>query len=293
MTEPSPSAATAPLRAACLQMRLRASFEEAVAGAGALLAQARASGAALALLPEYWFLPTGAETPSEVLRAGAAARGALEALARDAGIAVAGNALVRDGDGLWNTLLVLEGARVVGAQRKLHPMPREETWGILGWDELQPFPWQGARLAGLVCADVLHPEAARILAVRGAEVVLNPVMSWHKEPDPTREARKAMFVARAYDNACFVLKAGSVGEGPRADLVGRSLVAAPWGIVAEAGSERGEELVVVDLDLRRLRETRAQSLSLGRRRPQAYRALSEETSGWPALPETKTQSAEE
>ena len=265
-----------PLRAACLQLRLAPTLSQAETRALDLAREARERGAELALLPEYWFVPAGAQPLEALPRELDGARDAVQRVSAATGLCLAGNAPERADGALWNTLFVFDAGRLVGQQRKLHPMPREELWGIAAARDLAVFEGRGARLGGLVCADVLHPEAARILALHGAEVVLNPVMSWLKPNDKTKDARRAMFVARAYDNACFVLKAGSVGAtgGPN-PLVGRSLITAPWGVVAEAKDELGEEVLVADLDLARVREERRRSLSLGRRHPEAYGPLVE------------------
>lgn len=266
------------LRAALLQMHLAPTLPEAEAKALALAREAARQGATLALLPEYWFMPTSEGRPKGTDPRFLALREALQRMSREAGLALAGNAPEQAEGKVWNTLFVFDRGALVLAQRKIHPMPTEEQWGIAAWPSLAVQRWNGAALGGLVCADVLHPEAARILALQGAEVVLNPVMSWKKANDATKEARKAMFVARAYDNACFVLKAGSVGSTvPGSQLVGRSLATAPWGVIAEAKDEMGEEIVLADLDLERLREERKRSLSLGRRHPEAYGALTEPT----------------
>jgi predicted amidohydrolase len=203
----------------------------------------------------------------------------LQDISRQAGLALAGNVVEPHQGGFLNKLLVFDGGTLVAEQAKLHPMPTEERWGIRPWPELVVAPWRDLRLGALVCADVLHPEAARILALRGAEVVLVPVMSYQKPRDETREARRAMFLARAYDNACFVLKAGSVARLAGGQLVGRSLIAAPWGMLAESKDELAEEVLVADLDLDRVREERKRSLSLGRRQPEAYGPLVARTQG--------------
>lgn len=262
------------VRAALLQMHLQPTLPQAEAKALTMARAAAAGGAALALLPEYWFMPTGGERPRGTDERFQGLREVLQRISREAGLALAGNAPERADGAVWNTLYVFDRGAPALQQRKVHPMPTEEGWGMAAARELTTAPWRGARLGGLVCADVLHPEAARILALQGAEVVLNPVMSWLKPDDRTKEARKAMFVARAYDNACFVLKAGSVGRTSlESQLVGRSMATAPWGIVAEAKDELAEEIVFADLDLARLREERKRSLSLGRRHPEAYGPL--------------------
>jgi predicted amidohydrolase len=184
---------------------------------------------------------------------------------------------VRDG-ALRNRLLVHDRGALLGWQDKVHPMPTEERWGVQASERIAPVAWE-PRLGGLVCADVLHPEQARLLSVQGAEVLLNPVMSFLKPHDDTREARRAMFLARAYDNACFVLKAGGIARYGPAQLAGRSLVAAPWGMLAEAAREDEEQVLLADLDLDRLREERKRSLSLDRRNPRAYAGLTDVPAG--------------
>jgi omega-amidase len=263
------------VRAACLQVRLAEGHRDAWEAAARLAGEAKDRGAELALLPEYWFFPRAQRPPADPEGQSEGASDALSRISRELGIALAGNVLRREGGHLHNTLLVFDGGRLVGQQDKLHPMPTEETWGVAPAHQLGVFGWRGARIGGVVCADVLHPEGVRILALRGAEVLLVPVMSWLKPNDHGREARKAMFIARAYDNACYLLKAGSVGQPGPNQLVGRSYIAAPWGMLGEAKDEQGEEVLIADLDLGKLREERKRSLSLPRRRPEAYGPLTD------------------
>jgi predicted amidohydrolase len=264
---------TAAVRVACVQMRLQPSVPDAQRHALELTRQAAAQGAQLVLLPEYWFIPDSGERLAGMDARFDGLAAWVQQASGEAGVLLAANAPVRSGGKLWNQLLLCDHGAVLGSQNKVHPMPTEERWGMSAAEQLASFAWGPTRLGGLVCADVLHPEAARILALQGAEVLLNPVMSFHKPRDDTKEARRAMFLARAYDNACFVLKAGSVAERARTKLVGRSLVASPWGMLAEARDELGEEVLLADLDLERLREERKRSLSLDRRNPKAYGAL--------------------
>jgi N-carbamoylputrescine amidase len=121
-----------------------------------------------------------------------------------------------------------------------------------------------------VCADVLYPEAARILALQGAEILINPVLSPFREVDNTKEARDAIFIARAYDSGAFVLKAGGFRRGA---IAGRSLVAAPWGLVARYADDFAEALLVADLDFERLHDFRKHQASFPARRPEAYEGL--------------------
>src|SRR5439155_21630666 len=146
----------------------------------------------------------------------------------------AGNLLeVADGK-LRNVGVVYDRGAVALEQLKIHPMPREAAAGVVGGDGLRAATVLGRPTGMLVCADVLYPEAARVLSLQGAEVLLNPVMSPYREVDNTKAARDAIFIARAYDSGPFVLKAGGFRrpDANGSGIAGRSLVAAAWGILA-------------------------------------------------------------
>jgi predicted amidohydrolase len=201
--------------------------------------------------------------------AAAAVREFLGAASRRA--AVAGNVVERQEGVLGNVGVVYEAGRPVLEQVKLHPMPREVDSGIVGGVDLAVADVAGRSTGVLVCADVLYPEVAQNLALRGAQVLLNPVLSALRRPDPDRQARKALYIARAYDAGAFVIKA----SGFLADhIAGRSLIAAPWGMLAEASDEQGECLVLADLDFAALAAFRAAQGRFPPRRPDLYRTWS-------------------
>ena len=261
------------LKAALVQMRHGDSLAANLAAARAGLEAARDAGAALAMLPEYWFAVFPG-TPADNAEAAAEARGFLAAASRDLGLAVAGNVVERMAGALWNLGVAYEGGRLVLEQPKVHPMPREAAAGVVGGDGLEAGHVAGRPAGMLVCADVLYPEAARVLALQGAEILLNPVMSPYREEDETRGARDAVFVARAYDSGAFVLKAGGWRRADAPPVVaGRSLAAAPWGVLAKARGDFGDEVLVVDLDFGKLRRFREHQSGFPPRRPEAYGGL--------------------
>lgn len=241
-------------------MRHGESFEENARTAQDALEQAKREGAALAVLPEYWFA-TFPPTPSP-------AREAMAAWSRDSGLVVAGNAI----EGKTNVGFVFDAGKLVLAQPKIHPMPREVANGIEGGPALRAGLVLGLKTGMLVCADILYPEAARVLSLQGAELLLNPVMSPYREVDNTKEAREAIFIARAYDSGAFVVKAGGYRRPPNG-IAGRSLVAAPWGIVARYQNDFEPSVLLADLDFARLREFRAHQATFPARRPEAYAGL--------------------
>jgi len=178
------------VKVAAVQMPHGPSLEENLATARTMLVDAAARGAEIALLPEYWFQPPlpPAEAAAAVSES-IAREDELLAFLADAstatGMAVVGNTLNRTAAHLRNVLRVADAGRIAWSQPKLHPMPGERGWGVQGGPRIVAHPQRGAVVGGLVCADILYPEAARILALRGAEVVLNPVLSAWRADDPT------------------------------------------------------------------------------------------------------------
>lgn len=271
------------LRVCAIQMPHGASVAANLAHARALLTRAADGGARLALLPEYFFAVFPGGPPAAVVHA-SAIREMMRAASEELGIAVAGNVIEDQGEGLANVGVVLDAGRLTLEQPKLHPMPREAASGVVGGARLAAGVVSGRPMGMLVCADILYPEASRVLSLQGAEVLLNPVMSPWRASDDTKGARDAIFVARAYDSGAFVLKAGGFrrpheGEtpprGPPPGIAGRSLAAAPWGVLAKARDDFAEEILFVDLDFATLERFREGQGHFPPRRPDAYRALTE------------------
>lgn len=269
------------LKAALLQMPHGESLDANLDKARAMAEGAAAAGARLALLPEYFFA-TFDGGPETAAPHAARIRDALARMSAQGALVVGANVIERAGDAFANVGVVYEDGRLVLEQPKVHPMPREAASGVRAGDAFRAAPVAGRTMGLLVCADVLYPEAARVLALQGAQVLLNPVMSPYREDDLTRGSRDAIFVARAYDSGAFVLKAGgfrrptgaaSAARGPPAGIAGRSLAAAPWGVLAKARDDFAEEILVAQLDFETLRRFREHQAGFPARQPGAYRDL--------------------
>lgn len=266
------------MRVCAVQMAHGTQLADNLARAAAHVARAAQGGARLALLPEYFF-STFQGPPVALVEAAPQVRAMMQDASRAHGIAVGGNVIEGAGtpgnEGAKNVGVVYERGALVLSQPKVHPMPREAASGVVGGAGFGAATVEGRRAGMLVCADILYPEAARVLALAGADILLNPVMSPWKEKDDGREARVAMYVARAYDSGAFVVKAAGFrrptpGAAPPFGIAGRSLITAPWGVLARARDDFEDELLFADLDFERLATFRAGQAQFPPRRPDAY-----------------------
>ena len=96
---------------------------------------------------------------------------------------------------------------------KMHVTPDEiKSWGLSGGKLLQTFDTDCAKIGVLICYDVEFPELSRLMADQGMQILFVPFLT------DTQNAYSRVRVcaqARAIENECFVVIAGSVGNLPR------------------------------------------------------------------------------
>lgn len=206
--------------------------------------------------------------------------------ARDNRVTLVGGSIyerARDGKRYNTTLVYGPRGNRLGKYRKMHipddPKYYEQyyfTPGNLGFVQVKT---SKAVVAPLVCYDQWFPEAARINAVRGAQVLFYPTaIGWFPElrKEEPFAARRWEDVMRAHAsmNGVFTVAANRVGREGDLRFWGGSFVADPFGqVIARASSSR-EEVLLADLDLARIRESQDGWGFLHNRRPESYRALS-------------------
>ena len=192
--------------------------------------------------------------------------------AEESSIYVAGGLLERDGDTLHNSAVLL-GPGTFGRYRKTHLWDREKLLYEPG-RELPVFDTPLGRIGLLVCYDAWFPEAARALALKGAQILCVP----SNAPDdwvPERQRRGDLTmlnvhcIASANANRVFVAAANRVGDG----YLGRSCVVdVTGGVLALAGATE-EGLITAEVGVERAsREKRLtdSSHAFGDRNPAVY-----------------------
>ena len=227
-------------------------------------------GVEVFLLPEYFsYSPRGIdlERTEETLRF-------LQRLSSEYSCIIAGNAIIKGEKRYFNALHVFERSELQGVQEKVHPTNNERKLGIESGKDAKIFRIGKVNFGALVCADILYPEYCRVLALKGAEIVFNPVVSVEKSELPAKDLRHCLYFTRSFDNAYAIIKAGGPGTtilGSR--TAGRSLISSPEGIEAIYTDERSEELIHTTIDLDKIKKHKKINYSLSERNPLAYRPL--------------------
>ena len=184
---------------------------------------------------------------------------ALAAVAREAGMVVVGSIFEKRAAGLYhNTAVVLDADGTLrGRYRKMHipddPLYYEKYYFTPGDLGFTTFTTRFARVGTLVCWDQWYPEAARLTALKGAEILFYPDgdrLAPGREGRVRRgpgEAWETIQRSHAIANGVYVAAVNRIGhEGAcrrRPRILGRSFLADPFGrIVARAGQDTEEVL---------------------------------------------------
>ena len=210
-------------------------------------------------------------------------------LARELQVAIVGSVFERRAAGVYhNTAFVVDAdGALLGTYRKMHipddPGYYEKYYFTPGDLGFRCFDTRFARVAPLVCWDQWYPEAARLVALGGAQVLFYPTaIGWHpaeKARDGAAEldAWRTIQRSHAIANGLYVAAVNRVGyEGPPQtglEFWGGSFVADPFGqVLAEASHDR-EETLIVECDPRRIEEVRRNWPFLRDRRIDAYQDI--------------------
>jgi N-carbamoylputrescine amidase len=185
-------------------------------------------------------------------------------IAKEAGIVVVTSLFERRAAGVYhNTAVVLDAdGSIAGVYRKMHipddPLYYEKYYFAPGDTGFRVFPTRFGKVGTLVCWDQWYPEAARLTAMLGADLLVYPTaIGWHpsekKQHGPSQhDAWETMQRSHAIANGIFVAATNRVGhEGDASagiEFWGGSFVANPSGVLLAKASHEREEILVVTCD---------------------------------------------
>jgi len=212
---------------------------------------------------------------------------ALGQVARRLDVVIVTSVFERRAAGIYhNTAVVLDGTgALAGTYRKMHipddPLYYEKFYFTPGDLGFRAHRTQHVTIGTLVCWDQWYPEAARLTALKGAEILLYPTaIGWHPSEKAEhgavqQAAWETVQRAHAITNGVFVAVPNRVGHeapagGPGIEFWGQSFVVDPAGVVLARASAEQEEVLVVPCDLAAVETARTHWPFLRDRRIDAY-----------------------
>src|SRR5580692_2461659 len=217
----------------------------------------------------------------------------LSEVAREAKVAIVASLFERRAPGLYHNTAVTFDAdgEIAGIYRKMHipddPLYYEKYYFAPGDLGFQAVDTSAGRVGTLVCWDQWYPEGARITALQGAEVLFYPTaIGWHPAEKTEfgaaqYDAWKTIQRAHAIANGVYVAGVNRVGHehgdilgiraaGPGLEFWGGSFLADPFGRIVAKASHDSEEVLLGEIDLALIEDTRRNWPFLRDRRIDAY-----------------------
>lgn len=283
-------------RVALIQMRCSTDPDDNLRRATAMLVEAASKGAQVACVPELFMGPYFCQTEDAATFDLAEpipgpTTEALAKVAKDTKMVVVGSIFERRTAGVYhNTAVVLDAdGSFVGRYRKMHipddPLFYEKYYFTPGDLGFKSFETAHARVGTLICWDQWYPEAARLTALQGSEVLFYPTaIGWHPSEkaefgEAQASAWETMQRAHAISNGVFVAAVNRIGhEGPAdggIEFWGGSFIADPFGRILAKASRDREEILIAECDPRLQEDTRRNWPFLRDRRIDAYAPITQ------------------
>jgi N-carbamoylputrescine amidase len=213
--------------------------------------------------------------------------GALQKLARRLKVVIIGSLFERRGSGLFhNSAAIIDAdGTLLGVYRKMHipddPLYYEKFYFAPGDLGFRAWKTRYGKIGVCVCWDQWYPEAARLTALQGAEILFYPTaIGWH----PAEKAEQGAMQHSAWEtiqrshaiaNGCFVAAVNRVGwekpaGEPGLEFWGQSFVAGTSGEILAKAAVDEEETLIVPVDLTQVETARTHWPFLRDRRIDAY-----------------------
>lgn len=209
----------------------------------------------------------------------------LSALAAELSVVLPVSLFERANTAFYNSLVVLDAdGRAVGKYRKSHipqgPGYQEKFYFNPGDTGLVPIKTRYGTIGCAICWDQWFPEAARILSLRGAELLFYPTAIGSEPQDPTLDSRDhwtRTMQGHAAANMVPVIASNRIGreDGDSCSLTfyGSSFIAGPTGELVQQADRETEGVLIAEFDLEAIRRARASWGLFRDRRPDLYRPL--------------------
>ena len=266
------------MKVAVVQFKASTNKEENLKKIISYISKASSKNATLCALPEFiMFYTKSSQTPKELASLSETITGnfisSISKVAKKNHIQVVGSFYEKSkkSNRVYDTSFVINHlGKVISTYRKIHLYDalgfKESDKMIPGSKIAKPVGTSIGKIGMMICYDLRFPEMSRALALAGSEVLIVP-SAWVKGP-MKEEHWITINKTRAIENGCYVIAPDQVGN----IYCGRSLVVDPYGKVL-VDMKKKQGISFIDIDLKKVKETRKVLPLLKNRRADTYSTL--------------------
>lgn len=222
------------------------------------------------ILPELWDTAYDLSRLNEISdNNGERAKSLLSKLSKEFAVNIIGGSIAcREGNGIYNTSLSFNRkGEHIGTYSKAHLITlMEEEKYISPGKNSSMFMIDGILSTAAICYDIRFPEWIRAPFLKGAKILFVPAQ-W---PIQRQTHWRALLMARAIENQCYVIACNRVGQDPNNTFAGQSMIVDPWGDIIAQGSSGDEEILYADISPELVEEVRAKVPVFNDRRTDLY-----------------------
>lgn len=173
---------------------------------------------------------------------------------------------------LYNSAVLVSPVGYVGTYRKVHLFNEENLWFKPGNTGFNVFDLGFCRVGLMICFDWLFPESARILALKGADIICHPanlVLPYCQDA----------MITRCLENKIYIVTANRTGSeersGKELSYTGKSQIASPDALILYRADAQSDEIGIVDIDVQSARNKRMTKYNniFADRKPEYYQDL--------------------
>lgn len=174
----------------------------------------------------------------------------------------------------YNSCVVIgEKGKILGIYRKIHipdiPLWEEKYYFNEGDRGIPVFETEYGKIGIQISWDNLYPEATRVLALKGADIIFSPTACAFK----SQHLWQSVISGNAITNCIFIMRVNRVGSEELQDFYGMSFCVNPEGELIGGPTGRSDSILLADIDFDYLKEIRREWPILQGRRPQFYKDI--------------------
>jgi len=182
-----------------------------------------------------------------------------------------------EGDGFFNSAIIIDaGGEILGGYRKIHvpqiPLWEEKYYFLPGNLGFPVFKTKFAVIGVQICWDNFFPEGARILALKGAQIIFSPTAAAFA----SQKKWETVISSNAIANGIYIFRVNRVGSEEKQDFYGRSFCVSPEGELLDKPTGMKEGIALIDVNLKDIEIVRKEWPFLKDRRPGIYEEILKE-----------------